>query len=60
LYALGNKRENRNPRRGRRTTAALRTRNNFSEMRRSVRFRADLGILSVGPALGPLTKGQPL
>jgi len=27
-----------------------------SEMRRSVRFRADLGILSVGPALGPLTR----
>jgi len=32
----------------------------FLKMRRSVRFRADSGVLSVGPALSPLTKGQPL
>jgi len=29
-------------------------------MRRSVRVRADLGVLSVGPALGPLSRVAPL
>jgi len=30
------------------------------KLRMSVRFRVDLGVLSVRPASGPLIKGQPL
>jgi len=45
-----------NPSRSKKAAATQGKDDNFSEMIRNVRFRAELKTLYVGPALGPLTR----